>query len=61
MRFIVKSTCGRRLRVEGHVVRRRPDELLDVALGPLDHEVDVEDRLGGQRLAQRADDDRARR
>ena len=41
------------------MVGARLDEVGDVALGPLDHQVDVEDGLGRQRLAQRADDDRA--
>jgi hypothetical protein len=36
------------------------DELLDVALGPVDHQVDVEHGVARQRLAQGADDDRAR-
>ena len=51
----------RGLDVERHVVGAGLDEVGDVALGPLDHEVHVEERLGGQRLAQRADDDRPER
>jgi hypothetical protein len=45
--------------VEGHAVRTRLDEVLNVALGLLDHEVDVEHGGRWERLAQRGDDHRA--
>src|SRR3712207_8284852 len=41
------------LDVDRHVVRARLDEVLGVALRPLDHQVHVEDGVVGQRLAER--------
>ena len=47
-----------RLDVDRDAVRAGLRELGDVALGALDHQVHVEVRLVGQRLAQRGDDHR---
>jgi hypothetical protein len=52
---------GRRLDVERDVVGAGLEELGNDALGPVDHEVHVEDGLGRQRLAQGRDDERAER
>ena len=52
----------RRLRVDRDVVGARLGEGGDVALRPLDHQVDVEERAGGvDLLGQRLDDERAHR
>jgi hypothetical protein len=51
----------RGLDVEGDVVGAGLDVLDGAAVRPVDHQVDVEHGLRGERLAQRVDDDRAER
>jgi hypothetical protein len=51
----------RRLGVDRDAVRAGVDELLDLALGPLDHEVAVEEDVVGEGVAQGGDHERPER